>query len=373
MPGAPRPIGSMATSCWRCCCATTRGERVWSVLHEPTPEDEDARRTHRELARLTHERTAHTNRIGSLLVLHNLRPRIIIGGRDWARWWERHGEQVPPELRAEIERESARLALVKQQIKAIEAARRQAAGRRQAAAGGAAGPVARHRAQGRLGAGQGAVRLAALRQPARAGRLPGAGAHALRQRRQPDRARHQQGRQQASAGVAGGARLGLAALAARQRLDPVVQPALRWRQASACAAWASWRWRGAWPSRCGATCSTARSRPGPRSSQPLPEGRPARPDTRLGKERIIMIKGRRARNVRGSLHSDRPNRWGASVTGVCQRALRACSMGCRIDTSGTDRSSSEHWLERSSHPDLGSRSETPAGRRPTITIFVRGP
>ncbi|WP_137894771.1 IS110 family transposase [Ramlibacter sp. 2FC] len=101
------------------------GERVWSVLHEPTPEDEDARRTHRELARLAKERTAHTNRIGSLLVLHNLRPRIIIGGRDWARWWGRHGEQVPPALRAEIERESARLALVKQQIRALEAARRQ--------------------------------------------------------------------------------------------------------------------------------------------------------------------------------------------------------------------------------------------------------
>ena len=101
------------------------GERVWSVLHEPTPEDEDARRAHRELARLTQERTAHTNRIGSLLVLHNLRPRLIIGGRDWARWWERHGEQVPPVLRAEIERESARLALVRQQVKALEAARRQ--------------------------------------------------------------------------------------------------------------------------------------------------------------------------------------------------------------------------------------------------------
>src|SRR5881409_3078444 len=101
------------------------GERVWSVLHEPSAEDEDARRTHRELARLTQERTAHTNRIGSLLVLHNLRPRLIIGGRDWARWWERHGEQVPPVLRAEIERESARLALVRQQVKALEAARRQ--------------------------------------------------------------------------------------------------------------------------------------------------------------------------------------------------------------------------------------------------------
>jgi len=101
------------------------GERVWSVLHEPTPEDEDARRTHRELARLMHERTAHTNRISSLLVLHNLRAHIIIGGRDWAAWWEHHGAQVPPLLRAEIERESARLKLVKDQIKALEATRRQ--------------------------------------------------------------------------------------------------------------------------------------------------------------------------------------------------------------------------------------------------------
>jgi len=102
------------------------GERVWSVLHEPTAADEDARRAHRELERLMHERIAHTNRIGSLLVLHNLRPQVIIGGRDWAAWWERHGAQVPPLLRAEIERESARLALVKQQIRALENARRQA-------------------------------------------------------------------------------------------------------------------------------------------------------------------------------------------------------------------------------------------------------
>jgi transposase len=93
------------------------------VLHEPTPEDEDARRLHRELVRLMQERTSHTNRIGSLLVLHNLRPLVIIGGRDWPRWWERHCEQVPPVLRAEIEREFARLMLVKQQVKAIEAKR----------------------------------------------------------------------------------------------------------------------------------------------------------------------------------------------------------------------------------------------------------
>ena len=35
-------------------------------------------------------------------------------------------EQVPPNLCAEIERESARLALVKEQMKTLEAARRQA-------------------------------------------------------------------------------------------------------------------------------------------------------------------------------------------------------------------------------------------------------
>jgi transposase len=102
-----------------------RGEHVWSVLREPSPEDEDARRVHRELQRLTHERIAHTNRISSLLVLHNLRPRMIIGGRDWAAWWDCHCEQVPPLLRAEIEREAARLKLVKEQVRGIEAARRE--------------------------------------------------------------------------------------------------------------------------------------------------------------------------------------------------------------------------------------------------------
>jgi len=101
------------------------GERVWSIVHEPTIADEDARRTHRELAQLTQERTSHMNRIGALLVLHNLRPHVIVGGRDWARWWERNCEQVPPILRAEIERESARLNLVKQQVVEIETHRRQ--------------------------------------------------------------------------------------------------------------------------------------------------------------------------------------------------------------------------------------------------------
>lgn len=101
-----------------------RGERVWSVLREPSEQDEDARRVHRELQRLIHERTAHINRIGSLLVLHNLRPGVVIGGRDWPRWWQQHSQQVGSKLREEIERELARLKLVKDQVNSIEASRR---------------------------------------------------------------------------------------------------------------------------------------------------------------------------------------------------------------------------------------------------------
>jgi transposase len=56
--------------------------------------------------------------------LHNLRPGIVIGGRDWAKWWSTHRGQVPQLLRAELERECERLKLVKDQVRAIEAAHR---------------------------------------------------------------------------------------------------------------------------------------------------------------------------------------------------------------------------------------------------------
>lgn len=99
--------------------------RVWSVVRVPTPEEEDARRAHRELGRLGHERTAHINRIRALLVLHNLRVKYV-GGRLWQRWWTGHAQELGPGVRAEIERESERLSLVKKQMDTIEAAQRQA-------------------------------------------------------------------------------------------------------------------------------------------------------------------------------------------------------------------------------------------------------
>ena len=67
--------------------------RVWSVARAPTVQEEDARRVDRELQRLTDERTAHTNRIGSLLVLHDLRPARI-GGRDWTKWEAQRRQEV---------------------------------------------------------------------------------------------------------------------------------------------------------------------------------------------------------------------------------------------------------------------------------------
>ncbi len=93
--------------------------RVWSVVRVPTPQEEDARRAHRELEQLRQERTAHTNRIRSLLVLHNLRVKHV-GGRDWGKWWAHHGPELPAALRAGIEREMTRLVLVKAQIKTLE-------------------------------------------------------------------------------------------------------------------------------------------------------------------------------------------------------------------------------------------------------------
>ncbi|KVU34395.1 IS110 family transposase [Burkholderia ubonensis] len=94
--------------------------RVWAVARIPTPEQEDERRVHRELNRLRQERTAHSNRIRSLLVLHNLRVEHI-GGRAWAHWWAQHAAQLLPALRAEIEREFERLSLAARQIRTLEA------------------------------------------------------------------------------------------------------------------------------------------------------------------------------------------------------------------------------------------------------------
>jgi transposase len=109
------------------------GERtVWRVVWVPSVADEDARRLHRELDRLIKERTAHVNRIRGLLTLLGLGQRL--GGRTLTArlvrerlpaLTQRDGTPLPPQLRAEIEREGDRWALVDRQIRDVEAQRRQ--------------------------------------------------------------------------------------------------------------------------------------------------------------------------------------------------------------------------------------------------------
>jgi transposase len=97
-----------------------RGEpRVVRVVRVPSPEQEDARRDTRERQRLITEQTAHTNRIKALLRLLGMavgNPRR----RDWLAWLEGQqdwqGQPVPPRLRAELEREHARLMLLRDQL-----------------------------------------------------------------------------------------------------------------------------------------------------------------------------------------------------------------------------------------------------------------
>jgi transposase len=92
-------------------------KKVWSVLRVPTAAEEDARRPHRERERLVKERSAHVARMKSLLVMHNVRLKRL-GGKDWQR--RLAGLGVPSRLRAELQREAERLALVECQLRQLE-------------------------------------------------------------------------------------------------------------------------------------------------------------------------------------------------------------------------------------------------------------
>jgi transposase len=103
-----------------------RGEpRVVRIVRVPSVAEEDTRRASRERDRLVQEQTAHTNRIKALLRLVGLavgNPRRS----DWLSWLDRQRDRqgcpVPPQLRAEVGREHARLMLVREQLAALAAA-----------------------------------------------------------------------------------------------------------------------------------------------------------------------------------------------------------------------------------------------------------
>ena len=100
-------------------------QKVWRVVRVPTLEAEDGRQLHRELASLKGERTRHINRIKGLLVNQGVRLELKPDFEQrlaQVRLWD--GSPLPPGLRGRVSREYARIDLINQQIKTLEAERR---------------------------------------------------------------------------------------------------------------------------------------------------------------------------------------------------------------------------------------------------------
>jgi transposase len=110
----------------RVLAAHLRGDRgMCSTVRVPTPEEEDAKRMHREREHLVAERGRLENRIEALPFTQGVRERPSL------RSWERDldalrtgdGRALPPHLRAELNRLRRRLALTPELIREIEAER----------------------------------------------------------------------------------------------------------------------------------------------------------------------------------------------------------------------------------------------------------
>ena len=101
-------------------------KKVWSVVHVPSVEAEDKRHLHRQLGTLKTDRTRHINRIKGLLVGQGVRIPVradFLERLETVRLWD--GSPLPPGLRSRLEREYAGLQFVNQQIKELEAERRE--------------------------------------------------------------------------------------------------------------------------------------------------------------------------------------------------------------------------------------------------------
>jgi transposase len=111
----------------RALLAHLRGEpRAVSVVRVPSPEQEDARRLHRERQRLIRERVQHVNRIKGLLATQGIYHYQPLRGDRRSRLAglvTGDGRALGPRLEAEIVRELTRLELVLDMIAALEAER----------------------------------------------------------------------------------------------------------------------------------------------------------------------------------------------------------------------------------------------------------
>src|SRR5215217_5656200 len=105
------------------------GDRqVCSMVRVPTPEEEDAKRPHREREHLVQEKLRLANRIEALLFTQGVRARPSLRSweRDLAELRTGDGRALPPLLRAELDRLRRRLVLILELIRETEAERAEA-------------------------------------------------------------------------------------------------------------------------------------------------------------------------------------------------------------------------------------------------------
>ena len=102
--------------------------RVCSMVRVPTPEEEDAKRPHREREYLVQERQRIQNRIEALLFTQGIRARPSLRSweRDMAELRTGDGRALPSLLRAELDRLRRRLMLVLELIREVESERDEA-------------------------------------------------------------------------------------------------------------------------------------------------------------------------------------------------------------------------------------------------------
>jgi len=100
-------------------------QQVCSMVRVPTPEEEDAKRQHREREVLVQDRLRIENRIEALLFTQGIRgrPSLRSWERDVAKLRTGDGRALPPFLRAELDRLRRRLLLSLEMIREVEAER----------------------------------------------------------------------------------------------------------------------------------------------------------------------------------------------------------------------------------------------------------
>jgi transposase len=114
----------------RVLAAFLRGDRQsCSMVRVPTPDEEDAKRTHRERESLVQERVRIENRIEALLFTQGIRkrPSLRSWDRDLAVLRTGDGRVLPIHLRSELDRLRRRFVMTLELIREVESERDEAA------------------------------------------------------------------------------------------------------------------------------------------------------------------------------------------------------------------------------------------------------